>query len=102
MLRDRSLKVATPFCGVTVSVPLRPLPLVSASVTGLVALVTTLPLPSCICTWTAGVIVAWVSALVGCTENATFTGTAPPPLAAVMLKLLLAAVVSPGLVAESS
>ncbi len=103
LLTVRLLKVAMPFCGVTVSVPVRPgAPPVSEIVTGLVAFVTALPLPSSTTTWTAGVIVAWVAALVGCTENASFTAEGPPPPpGAVIVKLVLAAEVRLGLVAES-
>ena len=46
VLMVRLLKVATPFCGVAVNVPARPVPPTRASVTGFAAVVTTLPLPS--------------------------------------------------------
>ena len=58
VLTVRLLKVATPFCGVAVNAPARPVPPTRASVTGLVAVVTTVPLLSSTDTWTAGVIVA--------------------------------------------
>ncbi len=45
-LTMRSLKVATPFCGVTVSVPPRPVPPARASVIGLLALVSGFPFAS--------------------------------------------------------
>jgi hypothetical protein len=66
LLTVRLLKVATPFWGVTVRVPPSPVPLVSASVTGLVAVVTVFPLLSSIATWTAGEMAAWVDAFEGC------------------------------------
>ena len=51
----RLLNVATPFRGVAVRVPPRPVPPTRASVTGLVAVVTTVPLLSSTNTWIAGV-----------------------------------------------
>ena len=66
VLTVRLLKVAMPFCGVTVSVPARPVPPVRETVTGLVAEVTVFPLASSTVTWTAGVMVACVNAFVGC------------------------------------
>jgi hypothetical protein len=68
------LKVATPFCGVTVSVPARPVPLVRATVTGLVALVKALPLASSTATWTAGEIATPANAFEGCCTKASFAG----------------------------
>jgi hypothetical protein len=62
----RLLNVATPFCGVAVNVPARPVPPTRASVTGLVAEVTGFPLLSSTATVTAGEMVAPVEALVGC------------------------------------
>ena len=101
MLTERLLNVATPFCGVTVNVPPKPVPLLRASVTELVALVTAMPLASSTTTWTAGVIVAPVSACDGWTRKASFTAVGPPPPGAVMVKLVLVAEVSPVLVADS-
>jgi hypothetical protein len=74
VLTERLLKVATPFWGVTVSVPPRPVPPTRASVTGFVAVVTTVPLLSSTDTWTAGVIVAPVNAFEGCCKKASFAG----------------------------
>src|ERR1700748_3079636 len=101
MLALRLLKVAAPFCGVAVNVPVRPVPPLSARVTGLVAVVTVLPLLSCTTTVTAGVMVAPADAFEGCCMNANFVavggGVPPPP--ALILKLLLVAPVSPVLLA---
>ncbi len=66
--------------------------------TGLVALVTVLPLASCDDTCTAGVMVAWVNVFEGCTENASFTAVGT--LGAVMVKPVLVAEVRVGLVAD--
>ncbi len=66
--------------------------------TGLVAVVTTVPLLSSTNTWTAGVIVASVNALEGCTENASFTAVGR--LGAVMVKPVLVAEVRVGLLAD--
>ena len=62
----RLLKVATPFFGVTVNVPPRPVPPTRVSVIGLVAEVTVFPLAFSTATWTAGVMSACVNAPVGC------------------------------------
>src|ERR1700761_6454477 len=101
MLALRLLKVATPFCGVAVNVPVRPVPPLSARVTGLVAVVTVLPLLSCSTTVTAGLMVAPADAFDGCCTNASFAavGGGVPPPAALMVKLLLVAAVSPVLLA---
>ncbi len=102
MLSARLLKVAMPFCGVTVSVPVRPVPVVRATVTGLVAVVTVFPLLSWTTTVTAGVMVAPVAAFEGCCENASFAGGGGvPPPGALMVKLLLFAATRFGLVAVS-
>ena len=85
MLTLSVLNVATPFCGVTVSVPARPVPLVRASVTGLVAAVTVLPLLSSIATVTAGAIVTPAVALEGCCRNASLAATGVPPPDALMV-----------------
>jgi len=69
----RLLNVATPFLGVAVSVPVRPLPLVRARVTGFVADVV-FPLLSWTATVTAGDMVAPVKALEGCCTKASFAG----------------------------
>jgi hypothetical protein len=74
VLMVRLLKVATPFCGVSVNVPARPVPPTRASVTGFVAVVITLPLPSSTDTWTAGVIIAPVDPFEGCCKKASFAG----------------------------
>jgi hypothetical protein len=66
VLTVRLLKVATPFWGMAVSVPARPVPPARESVTGFVAEVTVFPLASSTVTWTPGVIVAFVNAFVGC------------------------------------
>ena len=65
------LKAATPFVGTAVSVPERPVPPTRASVIGLVAVVTGLPLLSSTATWTAGEVVLPTGALVGCCTNAS-------------------------------
>src|ERR1700679_4348524 len=91
-----------PFCGVAVSVPVRPVPVVRASVTGLAAVVTVLPLLSCTATVTAGVMVAPVEALEGCCKNANLVavgGGGVPPPAALIVKPALVAGVSPAVVA---
>jgi hypothetical protein len=98
LLTERLLNVATPFCGVAVSVPASPVPPTSATVTGLVAFVTTLPLLSSTKTWTAGVMVAPVCAFEGCTENASFTAVGA---GVEMVKLALVAEVKLGLLADS-
>src|SRR5580700_11887239 len=91
-----------PFCGVAVSVPVRPVPEVRESVTGLVAVVTVFPLLSCTATVTAGVMVAPVEAFEGCCENASFAGGGGvPPPAALRVKLALIAEVRFGLDAAS-
>src|SRR5580658_610605 len=102
MLTLRLLKVATPFCGVAVSVPPRPVPPPRVSVTGLVAVVTVFPLISSTTTVTAGVMVDPAEAFEGCCENASCVGVEvpPPPPAVVMVKLLLVAEVRPALVAD--
>jgi hypothetical protein len=102
VLTVRVLKVATPFCGVAVNVPARPVPPTRASVTGLVAEVTGFPLLSSTATVTAGEMVALVKALVGCCTKASFAGGRGALLpAAVMLKPALVSGVRFGLVAES-
>jgi hypothetical protein len=102
LLRERLLNVAMPFCGVAVSVPVRPVPVASATVTGLVAVVTVFPLLSSTTTVTAGEIVAPVVALEGCCENASFAGGGGvPPPGALMVKPALIADVRFGLAAES-
>ena len=70
----RLLNVATPFLGVAVSVPVRPLPLVRARVTGFVADATVFPLLSWTATVTAGDMVAPVKAFEGCCKKASFAG----------------------------
>src|SRR5271154_4403836 len=97
VLSERLLKVATPFCGVAVSVPERPEPVVSETVTAFTALVTGLPLLSSTTTVTAGAIMAPVDALDGCCEKANLAGT---EASALMVKPLLVAEVRPVLVAE--
>ena len=99
LLTLRPLKVATPFCGVAVSVPARPLPRVSAIVTGFVAAVTGLPLMSSTATVTAGVMVAPADALEGCCTKASLAATGAPPPGALMVKPRLAAGIRPVLVA---
>src|ERR1700744_2692013 len=81
LLTLRSLKVATPFCEETVSVPFRPVPPERVSVIGLVAPWTALPLASSTTTWTAGVRVACVNAFIGCCKKASLNGegAVPPP-----------------------
>ena len=69
----RLLNVATPFLGVAVSVPARPLPLVRARVTGFVADVRVFPLLSWMATVTAE-MVAPVKAFEGCCTKASFAG----------------------------
>jgi hypothetical protein len=101
VLTVRLLKVATPFCGVAVNVPPRPVPPTRASVIGLVAEVTGFPLLSSTATVTAGEMVAPVKALVGCCTKASFAGGRGGLLPAVMLKPALVAGVRLGLVAES-
>jgi hypothetical protein len=101
VLTVRLLKVATPFCGVAVNVPARPVPPTRASVTGLVAEVTGFPLLSSTATVTAGEMVAPVAALVGCCTKASFAGGRGALLPAVMLKPALVAGVRLGLVAKS-
>src|ERR1700722_9869978 len=99
---ERLLKVAMPFFGTAVSVPVSPVPVARATVTGLVAVVTVFPLPSSTTTVTAGVMVAPVAALEGCCENASFAGGGGvPPPGALMVKLVLIADERFGLVAES-
>jgi hypothetical protein len=70
----RLLNVATPFLGVAVSVPVRPLPPVRARVTGFVADVRVFPLLSWTATVTAGEMVAPVKAFEGCCTKASFAG----------------------------
>jgi len=75
------LKLATPFTALTVVVPTRvaPLgPLTIASVTGLRAVVTRLPLASRTSTSIAGEIAVPAVVLVGgCVEKTSWVGTAP-------------------------
>jgi hypothetical protein len=98
----RLLKVAMPFWGVAVSVPLRPVPVVRATVTGLVADGTGFPLLSSTTTVTAGAMLAPVTAFVGCCMNASFAGVVGVPLpAALMLKGELIAGGRLGLVATN-
>jgi hypothetical protein len=85
VLALRLLKVAMPFCGVAVSVPVRPVPVVRATVTGLVADGTGFPLLSSTTTVTAGAIVAPVTAFEGCCKNASFTGVVGVPLPAALI-----------------
>jgi hypothetical protein len=97
----RLLKVATPFCGVAVNVPAKPVPPTRVSVHALVAEVTGFPLLSSTATVTAGEMVAPVEALVGCCTKASFAGGRGVLTLAVMLKAALVAGVRFGLVAES-
>jgi hypothetical protein len=87
----RALKVAMPFCGVAVNVPAKPVPPPRASVTGLVAAVTVLPLLSSIATVIAGAIVAPAVASEGCCKNASLAATGAPPPGALMVKPVLTA-----------
>src|SRR5512143_2676450 len=95
----KSLYVATPATAVTVLVPDR-IPLLGlvpmAMVTLPVKLVAVFPATSCAATFTAGVMVAVASVLVGCTVNTRFA--AGP---AVMLKAALVSGVRPLAVAAS-
>jgi hypothetical protein len=101
LLTLRLVKDATPFCGVTVSVPLRPDPLDSRSVIGLLAPWTAFPFESSTTTWTAGVIVACVRAFIGCCKKANLKGEGGVPLpGALMVKGALVAEVRSGLVAN--
>src|SRR5580704_3427145 len=96
----RLLKVATPFCGLTVSVPPKPVPPAREMVIGLAAVVTTFPLESCTSTWTAGEMVAPVCAFDGCWMKASCAAGRPLPLLGlVMVKLALVAGCRPGLAA---
>ena len=97
VLSERLLKVATPFCGVAVSVPERPEPVVRAIVTAFDAVVTGFPLLSSTTTVTAGVIVVPVKVLEGCCEKASLAGI---KASALMVKLLLVAEVRPVLDAD--
>ena len=101
VLTVRLLKVATPFCGVAVKVPARPVPPTRATVTGLVAEVTGFPFLSSTATVTAGEMVAPVKAVVGCCTKASFAGGRGVLAPAVMLKPTLVAGVRLVLVAES-
>jgi hypothetical protein len=101
VLTLRLLNVATPFCGVAVNVPAKPVPPTRVSVHALVAEVTGFPLLSSTATVTAGEMVAPVEALVGCCTKASFAGGRGVLAPAVMLKPALVAGVRLGLVAES-
>jgi hypothetical protein len=75
VLTIRLVKVAMPFWGTTVNVPARPVVLPERlSLTGFVADETRFPLTSSTATVTAGEIVAWVSAFVGCCRKASCVG----------------------------
>ncbi len=93
VLTVRSLKVAMPFCGVTVSTPVRPVPPPRVRLTGLVAVSTALPFASSTTTETAGEMIVPVSALEGCCRNANFSGDEGgfPPPGALMAKGVLVA-----------
>jgi hypothetical protein len=96
------LKVATPFKGVAVSVPVKLAPPEMARVTGLVAEVTAFPFLSSTTIETAGEIVAWVEAFVGCCRKASFAGSAGVVLpGALTVKIALIAGDRLGLVANS-
>src|SRR5438034_561577 len=99
MLRLKVENVATPFAAVTVVAPAR-VPLAGlvpiATVILVVAVVTALPWASWTATWTAGVLAAPATALLGCTVKTTFAA-AP----ALMLNALLVAPVRPVAVAVS-
>jgi hypothetical protein len=93
VLTARSLNVATPFCGVTVSVPPRPVPPARVRLIGLVAVGTALPFASSTTTCTAGARVAPVIALEGCCRKASLTGEEggfPPPGALTLKGVLVA------------
>jgi hypothetical protein len=69
-----------PLCGLTVSVPARPLPPARARVTGSLALTTVFPLASSTATLTAGEIVAFATEFEGCSTKASFTGVGSFPV----------------------
>src|SRR3984957_15877420 len=69
----RLLKVATPFCGVTTSVPERgPVPPTRESWPESFERGTKFPLQSSTATVTAGAIVVWATALEGCWTKTSF------------------------------